>query len=136
MRTSSSVFSSFLTSNDPKPVANDRASMRSTLLCTTPVKRDPPAVHDDVNRRVGHRRVVPERRVAVDRSRDPEAQLVVELRDRQNLDAVVSPSSTPSTFWTRRSRSFFLYGIVTQPLRTTRPSVIDASTLSKMVNCV
>ncbi len=36
-RTSSSVFSAFFTSNDPNPVASDRASIRSTLLFTTPV---------------------------------------------------------------------------------------------------
>ncbi len=35
-RTSASVFSSFVSANSPKPEASDRASMRSTLLCTTP----------------------------------------------------------------------------------------------------
>ncbi len=35
-RTSASVFSAFFTSNAPKPDASDLASIRSTLLCTTP----------------------------------------------------------------------------------------------------
>ena len=35
--TSASVFSSFLTENAPNDVASDRASIRSTLLWTTPV---------------------------------------------------------------------------------------------------
>ena len=35
-RTSASVFSSFFNSNSPKPEASERASIRSTLLCTTP----------------------------------------------------------------------------------------------------
>src|SRR5262245_19851745 len=40
-------------------------------------QRDAPAIVDDVNRRVGHRGLIPERRVAVDSARDAIAQLVV-----------------------------------------------------------
>ncbi len=43
----------------------------------------------DVNRRVRHDRVVPEAGIAVNRSRDPPAELVVERRHRQNVDLVV-----------------------------------------------
>ena len=43
---------------------------------------------------------------------------------------------TPSTLRTRLSRSSRLYGIVTQPVSTTRPSSTDAEMLSKIVSCV
>ncbi len=37
LRISASVRSSFVTDSSPNPVASDRASIRSTLLLTTPV---------------------------------------------------------------------------------------------------
>jgi hypothetical protein len=47
-----------------------------------------PAIHDDVDRRIRARSVLPEGRVAVDRSRDLQAQLLVEARDRQHFDLI------------------------------------------------
>jgi hypothetical protein len=46
-------------------------------------------LHHDVNRRVGHNRVVPEVRIVVDRSRDAVPELVVELRHRQHADLIL-----------------------------------------------
>jgi hypothetical protein len=42
--------------------------------------------HDDVDRRVGHDGVIPERRVAINRARDTAPEFVVELRHRQHAN--------------------------------------------------
>ena len=50
------------------------------------LERDATALDDDVNRRIHHRRVRPEVVIAVDRPRNREAQLVVELRHGKHFD--------------------------------------------------
>ena len=57
----------------------------------------------------------------VDRPRDAEAKLVVELRHRQHLDVVVELRRPTPASRTRCSMSFFLYGIVTLPTSVTVP---------------
>ena len=120
-RISASVRSSESTDSSPKPVASDRASIRSTLLPTTPVRRDVPVLHDDVDRRICHRRIVPERRIAVDGPRDARPQLVVEVRHRQHVDVVLDFAHAVDVgdrAFRGRSR---LNGIVTLPVRITTP---------------
>ena len=87
--TSASVFRLFVTEKASNELAIDRASIRSTLLFTTPSSVTRPRSTMMWIGGLTIDAVAPEVRVPVDRPRDPEPQLVVELRDRQHVDLVV-----------------------------------------------
>ena len=134
LRRRSSARSSPTTRRTASPAIAPASGRR--CCCTTPVSVTRPCSTTMWIGGFGHDRVVPEVRVAVDRPRDPVAQLVVELRHRQHVDLDRGRSRTPSTLATRFSMSSRLYGIVTLPVSVTTPSFTLALTSSKIVNCV